>query len=470
MRNPLVEPVREKKFQVVEKGLPETTYTKQYLHLLQAHPAFTRSIAIVGQLHHGKTVFMDMLVKNTHHLTSTPKRDDDDLRYTDTHLVERDRGASIKAMPMTLVLQSTKGKSHIFQLYDTPGHVNFGDEVAAAVRACDGAIVVVDAVEGVMMNTERCMEHLIHEGIPFTLIITKMDRLILELKLPPADAYFKLKHTIEAVNTIIVRSPSRKGSQQQRLSPEKGNVAFACSTMEWVFTLPSFAKLYSDIHGVKFDTNAFASRLWGDVAYKPETRTFHRHTHTDTRTFVHFVLEPLYKLHAQSIGETEADLKTFLRSELGIDMKKTSLKQDMKPLLKTVMAAFFGGPESFVDMCVTHLPSPVEGAAHKVAATYTGPSESVYHQAMVACDREGPLMIQTVKLYNSRAATEFEALGRVMSGSIRVGQRVRVLREKYTIDDPEDMEEVTISHLWIYESRYALLFITLESLFPHCFT
>ena len=71
----------------------------------------------------------------------------------------QERGVSIKAMPATLVLQDLRGKSFLVNLYDTPGHVNFSDEVSAAARVSDGVVVFVDAAEGVMLNTERIIKH-----------------------------------------------------------------------------------------------------------------------------------------------------------------------------------------------------------------------------------------------------------------------------------------------------------------------
>ena len=85
---------------------------------------------------------------------------------------------------------------------DTPGHTNFSDEVCAAMRLSDGALLVVDAVEGVMVGTERAVRAAAAEGLSLCLVVTKLDRLIVELKLPPADAYFKLKHTIEEVGPL----------------------------------------------------------------------------------------------------------------------------------------------------------------------------------------------------------------------------------------------------------------------------
>jgi 116 kDa U5 small nuclear ribonucleoprotein component len=71
------------------------------------------------------------------------------------------------------------------------------------MRMVDGVVLFVDAAEGVMLNTERLLKHAIQEKLAVTLCINKIDRLILELKLPPQDAYFKLKHIIDEVNGLI---------------------------------------------------------------------------------------------------------------------------------------------------------------------------------------------------------------------------------------------------------------------------
>lgn len=89
-------------------------------------------------------------------------------------------------------------------IFDTPGHVNFTDEVTAAIRLCDGVVVFVDAAEGVVMNTERLIKHAIQERLAITICINKIDRLILELKLPPQDAYYKLRHILDVVNGLIM--------------------------------------------------------------------------------------------------------------------------------------------------------------------------------------------------------------------------------------------------------------------------
>jgi U5 small nuclear ribonucleoprotein component len=75
------------------------------------------------------------------------------LRFTNTRVDEQERGISLKAVPMSLVLESSQRKSFLLNIMDTPGHVNFSDEMTAALRLADGAVLVVDAVEGVMVST-----------------------------------------------------------------------------------------------------------------------------------------------------------------------------------------------------------------------------------------------------------------------------------------------------------------------------
>lgn len=107
------------------------------------------------------------------------------------------------------------------------------------------------------------------------IFISKVDRLITELKLPPRDAYFKLRHTLEVINNHITAASSTAGHVQV-IDPVAGNVCFASATAGWSFTLQSFAKLYVKLHGIAFDADQFASRLWGDMYYHPEDRAFRR--------------------------------------------------------------------------------------------------------------------------------------------------------------------------------------------------
>ncbi|KAJ6121822.1 hypothetical protein N7512_004287 [Penicillium capsulatum] len=439
LSEPIIAPVQQKKFAIAETELPP-------------------NVAVVGHLHHGKTAFMDMLVKQTHDLTERlekriGRKREEQLRYTDVHFLERERGVSIKSAPMSLVLQGTKGKSHLLNILDTPGHVNFVDEVASSMRLADGVILVVDVVEGVQANTEQIIKHAVLEDLPLTLVVNKMDRLILELKLPPNDAYFKLKHVIEEINTVIENVLPGQG-ERRRLSPEKGNVAFASSSMNWCFTLQSFARMYADTYP-SLEPTDFAARLWGDIFYNPRSRKFTRKgvEENSKRAFVKFVLEPVYKLYSHTISESPEDLKETLAS-VGVSLKPSQLKTNAKELLDLVCGQFFGPPTGLVDMLVQHVPSPVAGASRALERYYTGPLDSKVAASMSSCNQEGPLVVHVTKLFSTTDATGFHSFGRIMSGTARPGQQVRVLGEGYTPEDEEDMVVATISDTWIAETAY----------------
>jgi 116 kDa U5 small nuclear ribonucleoprotein component len=448
LTEPIVKPVVEPMKFIHEKELPVTFYSKEYMVDLMQYPELIRNIAVVGHLHHGKTSLMDMLVRKTHDMHSDFEKE---TRYTDVHMLERERGTSIKSMPMTFLLPNQKGKSYLFNMVDTPGHVNFSDEVTAGLSIADGAVLLVDVVEGLMVNTERLIKQMATKGIPFILVINKIDRLILELRLPPEDAYFKIKYTIEQVNNVL------SNISDIRLSPEKGNVCFASTKYGWNFSLKSFAQRYVQNSKQAFDVNQFALRLWGDIYFDREKRSFRRKPleGQKNRSFTEFILEPLYKIVAQTIGENKLSLKKTLAS-LGIFLKNHMYDWDTKPLLREVSGRFFGEIHGFTEMCIEFLPSPIQNGGVKMESLYSGDRNSKYASAISNCASSGPLMIQIVKLYNVENVTKFDCFGRVLSGCIKVGQKVRVLGEGYSPEDEEDMSIHEVSSLSIFESRYQI--------------
>lgn len=450
LSQPIVEPVKIRRFAIEEKGLPETRFDRSFMMNLTNFPQMVRNVAVVGHLHHGKTCLMDMLFLETHKMEDDV---DDHIRYTDSHLLERSRRISIKSSPLSLVLTSTRSKSYLVNLIDTPGHPNFQDEVTASMRLSDGVVLVVDVVEGVMVGTEGVVKHAIREGLPIVLVLNKVDRLILELRLPPSEAYYKIRHAIDEVNNLIATldpNPARK------LGPEKGNVAFASTDMGWCFTLRSFAKMYADTYG-GIDVDEFSKRLWGNIYFSQESRNFSRKAADaeSKRSFVYFIMEPLYKLYTQVLSSDIDSLRATLAT-FGIHLKPAVFKIDVRPLLKLVLKQFFGDSAGLVDAIVNNVPSPVEGAATKIDRIWTGPKQGVMYDSMLKCDVDGPLVVAISKLYQTTDALEFRAFGRVLSGTVKVGDRVRVLGEGFSQDDDEDSALATVEGVWVNESRYSL--------------
>jgi U5 small nuclear ribonucleoprotein component len=450
---PIVAPVVTKRVEVGGGGAGGVTprASPEFLAGLLAAPELVRNVAVVGHLHAGKTLLMDMLVEQTH--DGAGASPDAPLRFTDTRVDEQQRGISIKAVPMTLVAEGGSGKSYALSLMDCPGHVAFSDEACAAMRLADGVLLVVDAAEGVMVGTERAVRAAAAEGLPLCLVLTKVDRLIVELKLPPADAYHKLRHTVEEVNALVAAAYG--GDPAAALDPRKGNVAFAAPLYGWSLTLGSAAAAYAERGAAPLDPAALAPRLWGDVWFHPDDRAFRRAPPAGggDRSFVQFVLDPLYKLHAQVVGDDEAGARRVLDA-YGAAIPEACYAADVRPLLKDACRAVYGPAGGLVDMLVRHLPSPRAAAAAKVERCYTGPQDGAAAAHMRACNPRGPLAIYVAKLFPKHDASAFDALGRVMSGAVKPGDRVRVLGEAYTPEDEEDCAVATVTAVWSYQARY----------------
>uniref|UniRef100_A0AAR2JSD2 116 kDa U5 small nuclear ribonucleoprotein component n=1 Tax=Pygocentrus nattereri TaxID=42514 RepID=A0AAR2JSD2_PYGNA len=424
LTEPIIKPVKTKQFTLMEQELPATVYDMEFLADLMDSSELIRNVTLCGHLHHGKTCFVDCLIEQTH--PEIRKRDDADLRYTDILFTEQERGVGIKSTPVTMVLPDSKGKSYLFNIMDTPGHVNFSDEVTAGMRISDGIVLFIDAAEGVMLNTERLIKHAVQERLAITICINKVDRLILELKLPPTDAYYKLRHIVDEVNGML---STYSTDESLVVSPLLGNVCFASPQYSICFTLGSFAKIYADTYG-KTHTS-----FWIPL----------------THSVALFVLV----FHSDVVGDVDTSLPRVL-DELGIHLTKEELKLNIRPLLRLVCNRFFGEFTGFVDMCVQQIPSPHSGARAKIEHSYTGGLDSDLGEAMAECDPDGPLMCHTTKMYSTDDGVQFHAFGRVLSGTLQAGQPVKVLGENYTLEDEEDSQVCTVGRLWISVARYQI--------------
>uniref|UniRef100_A0A8D1EE05 116 kDa U5 small nuclear ribonucleoprotein component n=1 Tax=Sus scrofa TaxID=9823 RepID=A0A8D1EE05_PIG len=359
LTEPIIKPVKTKKFTLMEQTLPVTVYEMDFLADLMDNSELIRNVTLCGHLHHGKTCFVDCLIEQTH--PEIRKRYDQDLCYTDILFTEQERGVGIKSTPVTVVLPDTKGKSYLFNIMDTPGHVNFSDEVTAGLRISDGVVLFIDAAEGVMLNTERLIKHAVQERLAVTVCINKIDRLILELKLPPTDAYYKLRHIVDEVNGLIRYRTVTAGFM---LSLRWSREAFAHS-------LSVYYEPRIDYNCMRFfligDINyqEFAKRLWGDIYFNPKTRKFTKKAPTSSsqRSFVEFILEPLYKILAQVSGSGHL-APVCLCEPNGLLTTNTQLALDL-PVLSSYNNLSF----SFVALNLQPQPQPRQIRATSV--TYT---------------------------------------------------------------------------------------------------
>lgn len=482
LSEPLVKPVVAKKIIVEEKNLPTTSYSRDYLASL-AHdvPDRIRNVSLVGNLHSGKTSFLDMLILQTHpyileenqHLKTKNFKS---LRYSDNHKLEIERGLSLKTSAATLILPNLKSTSVVVNIFDSPGHVNFSDEIAAAQRLSDTSILIIDIVEGLTMVDKVALKNAIANDIAINIVLNKIDRLILELKLPILDAYYKIRYTIEEINHYIshdLRGLLSNYSHSTVVSPELNNVCFASAKLQFVFNLTSFATKYLELNNIidDVDVTKFATRLWGDsICYNEATGKFYKKTakqFSHKNSFIFFVLEPIYKLISISISKDHQELSRLLYDNFKITLHKNYFKLDSQILLTKVFQEFFKSSFGFADMIEHSAPSPVANAPNRLLSQFDAPlaklkknnnssndSNSVL-QAVKLCSSDGPLIANVAKLMDTPAGDKFYGLTRIYSGALRIGQVVKLLNESYSADENnEDFVEFEIKELFIPCARY----------------
>lgn len=170
----------------------------------------------------------------------------------------------------------------LINLIDSPGHVDFSSEVTAALRVTDGALVVVDTIEGVCVQTETVLRQALGERIKPVVIINKVDRALLELQLTKEDLYQNFARVIESVNVVIATYFDKTLGDVQ-VYPDKGTIAFGSGLHGWAFTVRQFATRYAKKFGV--DKNKMMERLWvSAILYLDivQTLTINRATATST--------------------------------------------------------------------------------------------------------------------------------------------------------------------------------------------
>ena len=155
--------------------------------------------------------------------------------------------------------QKVEGNDFLINLIDSPGHVDFSSEVTAALRVTDGALVVVDCVEGVCVQTETVLRQALGERIKPVVIVNKVDRALLELQVSKEDLYQSFSRTIESVN-VVISTYFDKALGDVQVQPYNGTVAFGSGLHGWGFTVRQFAARYAKKFGV--DRAKMMERLW----------------------------------------------------------------------------------------------------------------------------------------------------------------------------------------------------------------
>ena len=202
-----------------------------------------RNIGVVAHIDHGKTTFSDNLLAGAGMISEELAGEQLALDYDEQ---EQARGITINAAAASMV-HKYDGDEYLINLIDTPGHVDFGGDVTRAMRAVDGCIVVVCAVEGVMPQTETVLRQALREKVRPVLLINKVDRLINELKVDAQEMQKRFIKIITEVNTLIKKMVPEEFKDEWKVKVEDGTVAFGSALHNWAISKP-----YMDKSGITF--------------------------------------------------------------------------------------------------------------------------------------------------------------------------------------------------------------------------
>ncbi|WP_135826821.1 elongation factor EF-2 [Halorussus ruber] len=210
---------------------------------LMDKPEHIRNIAIAAHVDHGKTTLTDNLLAGAGMIADQGEATQ---LMMDTEEDEQERGITIDAANVSMT-HEYEDQEHLINLIDTPGHVDFGGDVTRAMRAVDGALVVVDAVEGAMPQTETVLRQALREGVKPTLFINKVDRLISELQEGPEEMQRRLLNVIDDVNELIRGMTEEMDDVEDwTVSVEEGTVGFGSALYKWGVSMPSMQRTGMD--------------------------------------------------------------------------------------------------------------------------------------------------------------------------------------------------------------------------------
>ena len=202
------------------------------------HPEYIRNVCTCAHIDHGKTTFSDNLLSGAGMISEELAGKQLAL---DFHEDEKERGITIDAANVSMVYDF-EGKNYLINLIDTPGHVDFGGDVTRAMRAIDGAIVLVCAVEGVMPQTETVVKQALRERVKPILFINKVDRLIREVKLTPEKMQERFIRIINDVNALINSIAPEEFKTKWQVSVQDGSVAFGSAFHNWALSVSYMKK------------------------------------------------------------------------------------------------------------------------------------------------------------------------------------------------------------------------------------
>jgi len=425
-----------------------------------------RNMSVIAHVDHGKSTLTDSLVAKAGIIAAAKAGE---CRATDTRKDEQERCITIKSTAISMYFEmlqkdldfckqekakkadGTDELGFLINLIDSPGHVDFSSEVTAALRVTDGALVVVDCVSGVCVQTETVLRQAIAERIRPVLFMNKMDRALLELQLEQEELFQTFQRIVENVNVIVATYADDDGPMGVvRVDVNNASVGFGSGLHGWAFTLKQFAEMYASKFGV--DVDKMMKKLWGENFFNSKTKKWSKTKDEDNkRSFNMYVLDPIYMVFDAIMNFKKDQVEKLLGKLTTADgklvkdvLKHEEKEMEGKPLMKCVMRNWLPAGEAMFQMIVIHLPSPVTAQKYRAEMLYEGPPDDVACVGIKNCDPEAPLMMYVSKMVPTSDKGRFYAFGRVFSGKVATGQKCRIMGPNFIPGKKEDLYEKNI--------------------------
>ncbi|XP_050403738.1 elongation factor-like GTPase 1 isoform X1 [Patella vulgata] len=363
--------------------------TPQQVSSLQQTLPNVRNICILAHVDHGKTTLADALVASNGIIS---QRMAGKMRYMDSREDEQIRGITMKSSAISL-LYNNDDKDYLINLIDSPGHVDFSSEVSTAVRLCDGALLMVDVVEGVCPQTHAVLRQAWLENIKPVLVLNKIDRLITELKFSSTEAYIHLQQILEQVNLLTNElytseamgktsavadewSESISGDAQSYdwtkledeeedknifFSPDRGNVIFASALDSWGFTISHFAEMYSKKLG--FSKNVLTKTIWGDYYVNMKTKSIQKGAQFKGKKplFVQLVLDNIWSVYDAIFIKRDKDMIEKIQKTLSLKIApRDACHNDARVQLQAHTSQWLPISKAVLSIVCDILPSPLQ--------------------------------------------------------------------------------------------------------------
>ena len=224
-----------------------------------------------------------------------------------------------------------------------------------------------------------------------------------------------------------------------QVDPKKGTVAFGSGLQGWAFTLTRFARIYSEKFGV--NQEKMMERLWDDNYFDQKASKWKKGADNNVsddgktmeRCFCTFIMAPIVRLANNCMGNKPEQRERAFKmcKSLGIEIKEAEKDKVGKDLLKLVFQRWLNAADALLEMIVLRLPSPAAAQKYRSLYLYEGPIEDPCGQAIKNCDQNGPLMMFVSKMVPTNDKGRFYAFGRVFSGVVSTGQKVRIMGANY---------------------------------------